>query len=70
MTLLCSSIDETLFGLLDELGSESRHYLELFEQLKIKDLTEDERDILIGKLEASIGHLHVHSEVTLEKLNN
>lgn len=69
MTLLCSNIDESLSSMLDELGSECTHYLELLGQLKTKVHIDDEGDILIGKLEACIGHLRIHSEVTLEKLN-
>ncbi|MGC8493185.1 MAG: hypothetical protein ACP5SH_15755 [Syntrophobacteraceae bacterium] len=48
--------------LLDELAAECLKAVRYIEALKVKELTEDQREDILGELSASITHLRIHSE--------
>ncbi len=54
-------IDKTLKSLIDELEEECLHVVSLTEALKIKNLTEDQREDILGELSAALSHLRIHS---------
>lgn len=54
-------IDKTLKSLIDELEEECLHVVSLIEALKVKNLTEDQRDDILGELSAALSHLRIHS---------
>ena len=54
-------IDKTLKSLIDELEEECLHVVSLIEALKVKNLTEDQRDDIFGELSAALSHLRIHS---------
>ena len=54
-------IDKTLKSLIDELEEECLHVVSLIEALKIKNLTEDQREDILGELSATLSHLKIHS---------
>ena len=54
-------IDRTLKSLIDELEEECLHVVSLIEAIKIKNLTEDQREEILGELSASLSHLKIHS---------
>lgn len=53
--------DKTLKSLICELEEECLHVISLIEALKVKNLTEDQKDYILGDLSASLSHLKVHS---------
>ncbi len=53
--------DKTLKSLTYELEEECLHVISLIEALKVKNLTEDQREYILGELSASLSHLRVHS---------
>ena len=57
-----SDIDKTLKSLIGELEEECLHVVSLIEALKIKNLTEDQREDILGALSASLSHLKIHSD--------
>jgi hypothetical protein len=54
-------IDRTLKSLIDELEEECLHVVSLVEALKIKNLTEAQREDILGELSAALSHLKIHS---------
>ncbi|MDO8283182.1 MAG: hypothetical protein Q7U10_11280 [Thermodesulfovibrionia bacterium] len=56
------NIDRTLKSLLDELEDECLHVTSLIEALKIKELTEVQREEILGELSAALNHLKIHSQ--------
>lgn len=63
-------IDKTLKSLIDELEEECLHVVSLIEALKIRNLTEDQREDILGELSAALSHLRIHSnevEQTIDK---
>ncbi|MEK6681781.1 MAG: hypothetical protein AABY79_07420 [Nitrospirota bacterium] len=62
-------IDKTLKSLIDELEEECLHVVSLIEALKIKRLTEDQREDILGELSASLSHLKVHSNEVEEVID-
>lgn len=64
-------IDRTLKSLIVELEEECLHVVSLIEGLKIKGLTEGQREDILGELSASLNHLKIHSneaEQVIDKL--
>lgn len=55
-------IDRTLKSLIDELEEECLHVVSLIEALKIKNLTEVQREDILGELSAALSHLKIHSQ--------
>ncbi|MBI3582489.1 MAG: hypothetical protein HY096_00885 [Nitrospinae bacterium] len=53
--------DKTLGTLIDELKEECQHVVRLIEALKVKDLTDGQREDILGELSASLTHLKIHS---------
>jgi hypothetical protein len=63
-------IDKTLKSLIGELEEECLHIISLIEALKVKGLTETQRDDILGELSAALSHLKIHSsevEQTIDK---
>jgi len=58
---------ETLSDLLNEYEEECLNAVRLIEGLKLRTLTEEQTEDMLGELSASITHLRIHSE-QLEKL--
>lgn len=54
-------IDKTLKSIIYELEEECLHVISLIEALKVKNLTEDQREDILGKLSAALSHLRIHS---------
>lgn len=54
-------IDRTLKSLIVELEEECLHVVSLIEALKVKGLTEDQREDILGELSAALSHLKIHS---------
>lgn len=54
-------IDKTLKSLIDELEEECLHIISLIEALKIRGLTEAQREDILGELSAALNHLKIHS---------
>jgi len=46
------------------------HVVSLIEALKIKDLTEVQREDLLGELSASLSHLKIHSGEVEQAIDN
>ncbi len=63
-------IDKTLKSLIAELEEECLHVVSRIEALKIKDLTEVQRDDLLGELSASLSHLKIHSNEVEQSIDN
>lgn len=55
-------ISRRLAILLDELDQELRNTTELLAQLKIKGLTQEQVELILGELSAAISHLHEHTD--------
>jgi len=55
-------ISRRLAILLDELDQELRNTTELLVQLKIKGLTQEQVELILGELSAAISHLHEHTD--------
>lgn len=62
-------LDKTLKSLIDELEDECLHVVSLIEALKIKILTEDQREDILGELSASLSHLKIHSNELEEAID-
>ncbi|MFQ5456729.1 MAG: hypothetical protein ACE5EA_11135 [Nitrospirota bacterium] len=62
-------IDKTLKSLIDELEEECLHVVSLVEALKIKDLTEVQREDIMGELSASLSHLKIHSNEVEQRID-
>jgi hypothetical protein len=63
-------IDKTLKTLIDELEEECLRVVSLIKALKVKGLTETQRDDILGELSAALNHLKMHSsevEQTIDK---
>lgn len=54
--------------LLSELKEECERFLRLLSQLEDKNLFEDQREEILGKLDSSIIHLHTHTDGLVEIL--
>ncbi len=63
-------IDKTLKTLIDEIEEECLHVVSLIEALKIKDLTEVQREDILGELSASLSHLKIHSSEVEQAIDN
>ena len=48
--------------LLDELNQELQNTAELLAQLKVKGLTQEQVELILGELSAAILHLHAHTD--------
>ncbi len=59
-------VNSTLSTLLDELGEECENVLSLLSQLKLSNLTADQKGDILAELTGSICHLHVHTETLPE----
>ncbi|MFM8295746.1 MAG: hypothetical protein ACKN9E_14525 [Microcystaceae cyanobacterium] len=57
-----STLNPTLDTLLSELGEECHTVLILLHQLKLSNLTNDQKGTILAELIGSIAHLHVHTE--------
>jgi hypothetical protein len=55
-------VNSTLLVLLDELGEECEKVLFLLTQLKLANLTDDQKGDILAELTGSVSHLHVHTE--------
>jgi hypothetical protein len=55
-------VNSTLSTLLDELGEECEKVLFLLTQLKLVNLTDDQKGDILAELTGSVSHLHVHTE--------
>ncbi len=62
-------LDKTLRSLIDELEEECLHAVSLIEALKIKRLTEEQREDILGELSASLLHLKIHSNEVEEAID-
>ena len=61
LTTKDTDIDKTLKSLIDELEEECLHIVSLIGALKIRNLTEDQREDILGELSAALSHLKTHS---------
>ena len=59
-------VNSTLSILLDELGAECENILSLLSQLKLSKLTDDQKGDILAELTGSICHLHAHTEMLPE----
>lgn len=55
-------VNSTLSTLLSELGEECKKVVFLLSQLKLANLTDDQKGDILAELTGSISHLHVHTE--------
>lgn len=55
-------VNSTLSTLLSELGEECEKVLFLLSQLKLANLTPEQKGDILAELTGSICHLHVHTE--------
>lgn len=55
-------VNPTLSTLLTELGEECDNVVFLLSQLKLANLTDDQKGDILAELVGSISHLHVHTE--------
>ncbi len=55
-------VNRTLATLLSELGEECETVLFLLSQLRLSNLTDDQKGDILAELTGSITHLHIHSE--------
>ena len=55
-------VNPTLSILLTELGEECDNIVFLLSQLKLANLTDDQKGNILAELVGSISHLHVHTE--------
>ena len=63
------ALNKTLKSLITELEEECLHVVSLIEALKIKNLTEDQREDILGELSASLSHLKIHSNEVEEAID-
>ncbi|MCL1464046.1 hypothetical protein [Argonema galeatum] len=57
-----SKINSTLSVLLNELAEECETVLFLLTQLKLPNLTDDQKGDILAELTGAVSHLHVHTE--------
>jgi hypothetical protein len=66
-------VSRRLGVLLDELNQELQNTTELLAQLKVKGLTEEQVELILGELSAAILHLHEHTdgldELIMDEIN-
>ena len=66
-------VSRRLVVLLDELNQELQNTAELLAQLKVKGLTEEQVELILGELSAAISHLHEHTngldELIMDEIN-
>lgn len=55
-------VSSTLSTLLAELGEECEKVVFLLSQLKLTNLTDDQKGDILAELTGSVCHLHVHTE--------
>lgn len=55
-------VSRRLVVLLDELSQELQNTAELLAQLKVKGLTQEQVELILGELSAAISHLHEHTD--------
>ena len=55
-------VNSTLSTLLTELGEECEKVIFLLSQLKLANLTDDQKGDILAELTGSVSHLHVHTE--------
>jgi len=55
-------VNSTLSTLLSELGEECEKVVFLLSQLKLANLTDDQKGDILAELTGSISHLYVHTE--------
>jgi hypothetical protein len=55
-------VNPTLSTLLTELGEECEKVVFLLTQLKLANLTDDQKGDILAELVGSVSHLHVHTE--------
>jgi len=55
-------VNQTLSTLLTELGEECEKVMLLLSQLKLANLTDDQKGDILAELTGSVSHLHVHTE--------
>jgi hypothetical protein len=55
-------VSRRLVVLLDELSQELQNTAELLAQLKVKGLTQEQVELILGELSAAIAHLHEHTD--------
>lgn len=55
-------VNSTLSTLLIELGEECEKVLSLLSQLKLANLTDDQKGDILAELTGAVCHLHVHAE--------
>jgi hypothetical protein len=55
-------VNSTLSTLLAELGEECEKVVFLLTQLKLSNLTDDQKGDILAELTGAISHLHVHTE--------
>jgi hypothetical protein len=55
-------VNSTLSTLLTELGEECEKVVFLLTQLKLPNLTDDQKGDILAELTGAISHLHVHTE--------
>jgi len=63
-------VNSTLSTLLTELGEECENVVFLLSQLKLANLTDDQKGDILAELTGSICHLHVHTEQLPELLED
>lgn len=56
------NVNSTLSTLLTELGEECDNVLFLLSQLKLSNLTDDQKGDILAELIGSVCHLHVHTD--------
>jgi len=65
-TIVDSKINKEL---IDELKEECLEFVKLANQLELETLTEDQSEEVLGTTLASLAHLHIHSGLLKEQLN-
>jgi hypothetical protein len=63
-------VNSTLSTLLSELGEECEKVVFLLSQLRLANLTNDQKGDILAELTGSITHLHVHTENLPELLED
>jgi hypothetical protein len=55
-------VSRRLVVLLDELSQELQNTAELLARLKVRGLTQEQVELILGELSAAISHLHEHTD--------
>jgi hypothetical protein len=63
-------VNSTLSTLLTELGEECEKVVFLLSQLKLANLTDDQKGDILAELTGSVCHLHVHTETLPELIED